>query len=297
MNLDDFIITCFYWIDEMMPSILEGRRLRRRGPQPKLTDSEVLTMEVVGTYLGLNQEKRLLNFFRQHYRHFFPALHQLHRSTFVRQAANLWAVKERMWCWVRDELVRHDPLVGIVESVPVPVCRFARAPWCVRFRGSASYGKDHADRQTFYGFRLHLRLGWPGVITHGFLAPANEPDGEIAPLVLQGTQGIVLGDRGSWLPDLQAELREQGLLLQAPYRRAHAPLAAAFHSPVLGRVRYLIDTVFGQLTDRCQLKRVWARDCWHLRNRLLRLFLMHTLCVWFNQQDDLPRLLLDRFVA
>jgi hypothetical protein len=61
--------------------------------------------------------------------------------------------------------------------------------------------------------------------------------------------------------------------------------------------RYLIDTVFGQLTDRCQLKRVWARDLWHLRNRVLRLVLMHTMCVWFNQQDELPRLQFDHLVV
>jgi hypothetical protein len=41
--------------------------------------------------------KGLLAYFRQHYAHFFPALRQLHRSTFVRQAANLWAIKERLW--------------------------------------------------------------------------------------------------------------------------------------------------------------------------------------------------------
>ncbi|MGZ3644261.1 MAG: IS982 family transposase, partial [Ktedonobacteraceae bacterium] len=37
--------------------------------------------------------------------------------------------------------------------------------------------------------------------------------------------------------------------------------------------------VFGQLTDRCGAKRVWSRDVWHLRNRLLRMVLMHTICV------------------
>jgi hypothetical protein len=37
----------------------------------------------------------------------------------------------------------------------------------------------------------------------------------------------------------------------------------------MGRVRYRIETVFGQLTDRCLLKRVWARDLWHVRNRRL----------------------------
>ena len=297
MNLDDFIITCFCWIDEMMPTITHGQKLRQRGPVPTMSDSEVLTVEVVGSYLGLSQDKKLFEYFRQHYSHFFPALASLHRSTFVRQCANLWSIKERLWCWLRDEVVRCDPLVGIIDSMPVPVCRFARAPWCVRFRGIAKYGKDHADRQTFYGFRLHLRLGWPGLITHVFLAPAHEQDGEIAPVLLEGTHGIVLGDRNYWLPDLQASLRKEGILLHAPFRQAHSPKAAAYESPVLGRVRYLIDTVFGQLTDRCALKRVWARDLWHLRNRVLRAILMHTMCFWLNQQEGTPYLQFDQLVV
>src|SRR5579883_2876801 len=47
MNLDDFIITCFCWIDDGMSMLTLPQRLRQRGPMPKLSDSEVLTMEVV----------------------------------------------------------------------------------------------------------------------------------------------------------------------------------------------------------------------------------------------------------
>ncbi len=72
MNLDDYIITCFCWIDEMMPAITHSQRLRQRGPLPQLADSEVLTMEVVGSYLGLSQDKALFAYFQQQYRHFFP---------------------------------------------------------------------------------------------------------------------------------------------------------------------------------------------------------------------------------
>lgn len=111
---------------------------------------------------------------------------------------------------------------------------------------------------------------------YAHLAPANEPDGELAPIGLEGTQGLVLGDRAYWVPGIQASLRTQGAVLQAPYRIAHASQAAAYQSSVPGRVRYRVDTVFGQLTDRCLLKRVWTRDLWHLRNRLLRAILMHT---------------------
>ena len=95
MNLDDFIITCFCLIDEMMPMIVRQRL--RAGPAPKLT-SEVITMEVVGSYLSLSQDKKLFNYFQQHYPHFFPALRSLHRTPlFVK---NLWAI--RLWCWLRD---------------------------------------------------------------------------------------------------------------------------------------------------------------------------------------------------
>ncbi len=176
MNLDDFIITCFCLIDEMVPMILKDQRLRARGPEPKLSDSEVITMEVVGSYLSLSQDKELFRYFQRHYTHFFPALKGLHRSTFVRQSANLWAIKERLWCWLRDEMISYDGCMSIVDSVPVPICRFARAPWCIRFRCQASYGKDHADRQTFYGFRLHAQLSWPGLLTRLFLAPANRTE-------------------------------------------------------------------------------------------------------------------------
>jgi hypothetical protein len=296
MNLDDFIITCFYLIDEMMPRATKGKRLRARGPMPKLADSEVVTIEVVATYLGLSQDQEVFDYLRRHYAHFFPALAQLARSTFVRQAANLWAVKERLWCLIRDGMLLYDPTVAIVDSLPMPVCQFARAYRCRRFDDTASFGKDHTSRQTFYGFRLHMRLCWPGVITQMYLAPANVSEGEVVWDVTTGTSGLLLGDRNYWLPTVQAALRKVGVILLAPFRKASSQPAHSW-SAVLGRVRYRIDTVFGQLTDRCRAKRVWARDVWHLHNRLLRMVLMHTICVLFNLQEQAPPLQLGRLVA
>lgn len=296
MNLDDFIITCFCVIDEMLPAVTKGKRLRQRGPMPKLADSEVITMEVIGTYLGLSQDQEVFDYFRRHYAHFFPVMAQIARTTWLRQATNLWAIKERLWCLIRDTLLLYDAKVAIVDSMPIPVCQFARAYRCHRFDDTASYGKDHTCRQTFYGFRLHMRLCWPGVITQMYLAPAHVHEGEVVWDLTAGSTGLLLGDRNYWLPSLQAALRKVGVILQAPFRKASSQPAHRC-SAVLGRVRYRIDTVFGQLTDRCGVKRVWTRDLWHLRNRLLRMVLMHTLCVLFNLQDQAPPLQLERLVA
>jgi hypothetical protein len=66
MDLDDVMITVFCHIDEARPQVMSGQRVRQRGPAPILWDSEVLTMEVVGEYLGLAHDTALFAYFRQH---------------------------------------------------------------------------------------------------------------------------------------------------------------------------------------------------------------------------------------
>ena len=48
---------------------------------PKLTDSEVITMEVVGTYLSFSQDQEAFDYFRHHYAHFFPLMALVERTT------------------------------------------------------------------------------------------------------------------------------------------------------------------------------------------------------------------------
>jgi len=90
VDLNTFITAVFCLTDDW----LKDKKLRQRGSRPELADSEVLTMEVVGEFLGIDTEKGLYEHFRRYYAEWFPALKGVHRTTFCRQAANLWAVKE-----------------------------------------------------------------------------------------------------------------------------------------------------------------------------------------------------------
>jgi len=87
VDLDSLIIAVSCLVDDTLRRM--PARLRQRGPRPALADSEVLTVEVVGEYLGLDLDAELFSYFRRHYAHFFPALGRVHRTTFTRQAANL----------------------------------------------------------------------------------------------------------------------------------------------------------------------------------------------------------------
>ena len=60
--------------------------------------------------LGFDQDARLFWYFRHHHSDAFPKLRQVHRTTFLRQAANLWAVKQRVQQHLAGRLVGDDPL-------------------------------------------------------------------------------------------------------------------------------------------------------------------------------------------
>jgi Transposase DDE domain len=291
VDISTFIVSVFCLIDDR----LKERCIRSRGPAPKLSDAEVITIEIVGEFLGLDTDKAIHLFFRRHYGEWFPTLSEVHRTTFARQAANLWKIKEELW----QELLLlapHDPTFALVDSMPLPACLFARAYRCERFRGEAAFGKDTLLKQTFYGFRVHMRVCWPGLITRISVAPANAHELGVLPELLERSRGVAVGDRNYWSPERREELaRSMGVTLLAPYRnkkRDPNPQRSAY----LSRLRYRIDTIFSQLTERYRIKRVWAKDLWHLAGRLLRKVLSHTIAFLLNHRIGNQPLQLSRLL-
>ena len=137
MDISTYLVSMYCIVDDNMPKY----RLRKRGPQPRLSDSEVITMEIVGEFLGIDTDKGLYLFFKRHYGDWFPAIRNVHRTTFTRQAANLWKVKEEIWHKLLQQM-QFDRQISLVDSFPMPVCRFARAYRCRRLRTQAAFGYD-----------------------------------------------------------------------------------------------------------------------------------------------------------
>jgi hypothetical protein len=284
VDLSTFVIAVFCLADDWLK---ERGPLRQRGPEPKLSDAEVLTMEIVGEFLGMDTDEGIYDHFRRHYGEWFPALRGVHRTTFLRQAANLWAVKKMLWKHLLSR-IRFDPEVSLIDSSPVPVCRFGRAYRCRRLAEESAFGYDEMTKQTFYGLRAHLRVCWPGVIVDVDLAPANAHDLHLAEEMLQDAKGWALGDRNYWSPELAEHLETEGLRLLAPYKSKKKEKEPWPRWLVQKRRR--IETVISQMTERYRAKKVWARDRWHLTSRWLRKVLSHTMAVYFCQQVGLSPL-------
>jgi hypothetical protein len=294
MSLADLLLRVFCWVDDALRH-LRLEQPRSRGPDPILSDAEVITIEIVGEFLGLSGDARLFWHFRQYHRADFPALARVHRTTFVRQAANLWRVKQALHKELASRLVPDDSC-WLADSVPLYACKFSRARYSRLFQGQAAYGYDHAQRQTYYGFRLHARVSREGVVRAFALAPANVSDRAALPALdlPVGSQGI--GDRNYWAPELRDELAAAGIRLHAPYSsKAKDPDPA--RSTALSQERWLIETVQGQLAERYEVKRVRARDLWHLCHRVTRKVLSHTVAVMLCVRSWLPPLQFARLLA
>ena len=57
MDITDFIVTTFVILDNFCKNHAPARQICSRGFLPKLSDSKVITMEIVGEYLGYHKDK------------------------------------------------------------------------------------------------------------------------------------------------------------------------------------------------------------------------------------------------
>ncbi len=136
MPILDFIITVFCLVDDEWKMI--DKRLRQRGFEPNLSDSEVMTMEVVGEFLGLDTDKGIWSYFKTHGLDLFPKM--VDRSNFARQAVNLHVIKRMIQERLSQALGALSDSLHSIDGLPIPVCKFARAHYAKIFKGVAAYG-------------------------------------------------------------------------------------------------------------------------------------------------------------
>jgi Transposase DDE domain len=296
MDLSTFIIGVFVITEDWLTE--KGPLRRRRGPAPKLSDSEIMTMEIVGEFVGIDTEKGIYTYFRRHYPHFFPKIRDIHRTTFARQAANLWVLKENLW----QHLLEHELMVGgaevagaeeeplmVIDSFPIPVCKKSRSYKCKVMRDISERGRD-TNLGKFLGMRAHVVVVWPGIIVRANICGANVHDVHLAERLLEGMgRGWVLADRNYWSPILKEQLEdiEQGTTLIARFKRkGKTEIERGLVWPGwLSAKRQKIETIFSQLVARYNMKEVWARDTWHFCSRFIRKILSHTMAVVFCYRE------------
>jgi hypothetical protein len=257
---------------------------KRPGPEPECSDSELITMMVVGECRGWDVETELLSHFKE-YPKLFP--HVPSQSRFNRRRRQLVEAVNLIRQIVLHSIdVAHDPQ-STIDSLPIPVVQFHLVPgasseWAVH---SATFGKVPSKKLTIFGYKLHLLVTLGGVILDFVLAPANANDVTVAPELLENhTDQDVIGDKAYISATLTAQLlREQRLhLITMPRHNQKVQLPLSVQT-VFNSVRQIIETVNAQLVEQFHIQLNHAHSFLGLCARLISKLTAHTLCIHINR--------------
>jgi hypothetical protein len=296
MDRYDFIITVYCLVCNHYEIIKDQFKIRRGGFAPALTDEEVITIEICGEYFKLNTDQDIFDYFQAHYQADFPHLRD--RTLFVRQAANLWQVKAAIQRLLVIQSGQAADPVQAIDTLPLPICVYTRAPRDRCFKPVADYGHCAAKKMDYYGFKLGLRIARSGMITDYPLLPARPHDIQFLEELVENFAGAVPADKGFIDAVRQALLQErQGVMVITPARKNMTETLPFQLRRLCQRWRKRIETVGSQLTQRFAIERIRVRDVWHFQHRIIRKVLAHTIGVFLNLQLGRNPLDLDGLLA
>jgi len=281
-DFDDFCLYVFVTVDDICQQLVH--LLKRPGPQPKCSDSELIAIALISECKGWNMETDLLSNWKT-YRDLFP--HIPSQSRFNRRRRNLMFI----FNWIRRILLSWLDLAQdeqcVIDSLPIPAVQFHLVPastgdW--RAYG-ADFGKVSSKKQTIFGYKLHLLVTLGGLILDFVLAPASATDLEAGLDILsEHMDKQVIGDKAYISAAQAAELWRTNRIrmLTLPRKNQKKQLPKSVRR-LINAVRQIIETVNGQLDEQFHIETNHAHTFWGLCARLYTKLTAHTLCIYINR--------------
>lgn len=281
-DFDDFCLWMYVVIDDIWARLAPV--FARPGPQPVCSDSELITMAIVGQCRGWEVETELVSEWHER-RALFPQVPE--RSRFNRRLRNLMPAINLIRQAVVHLLDVAQDRQCTIDSVPVPVVQFHLVPSASREWAAhgATFGKVVTKKQTIFGYKLHLLVTLKGVILDFVLAPAHASDLTVGEEMLRAhTDLVVLGDKGYISQPVAMRLAQHNrlALLTIPRRNEKRQLPVEV-ARLLNAQRQIIETVHDQLTEPFGLETNHAHSFWGLCTRLHTKLAAHTLSVYLNR--------------
>lgn len=254
-----------------------GTKKRRRRSQLSL--SELMTLTILFHQLRFRQFKSFyLGYVCRHLRADFPTLPSYPRciELLPRCAAPLAAWFER--------LKGQGDGISIADATALAVCDNKRIARHKVFEGIAARGKTSMG--WFYGFKLHTIINSNGELIRLKLTPGNVDDRKPRPDLCHGLFGHLFADKGYLAQWLTETLAAQGLHLITTLKKNMKPVFRTAFEKALLRRRALIETVFDELKNLCQIE--------HTRHRSVFNFIVNLMAgvIAYCLSDNKPTLAL-----
>ena len=283
VNFEDFILIVFVIIDDLYKKYAPAAISHLiRISSAKLSDPEIITISICGELFGFDSENALFNYIDKNYRYLFPNL--CSRSRFNRTRRNLLKLTNILFQKLQYIFNSFDSAYYIVDSFPLPVCKFGRAKYCNSFRGSADYGRCASKKETYFGFKVHALTTPEGFITNYEITPASIDDrAALRDLIFDKTDIIVIGDKGYTDKALTNELKCQDINLMT-LKRSNSKIKWSKETQrMIFSKRRRIETTFSQLSEQLNAEKVLAKSTLGLYTRMLTKVFAYDICILINK--------------
>lgn len=157
-----------------------------------------------------------------------------------------------------DQLKGTCSGISIVDSTPIAVCDNLRIKRHRVFKGMAQRGKSSTG--WFFGFKLHVTINHLGELLAIHLTAGNVDDRQPLPNLTKHLFGKLYADKGYLSKKLSESLKNKGIELITKVRKNMKALTHSLFDQAVLRRRSLIETVFDQLKNLCQIEHTRHRS-------------------------------------
>lgn len=170
LDFDTFLVALYTVVDDLYRARFAQSRPVRRGRKPRLTDSEVLTLALLGHWLR-RSERSLCRRAHKDWQAYFPLA--LSQSAFNRRVRDLAGVLVQLVPLVASLLTADSSAYQVLDGTSVPLLSRRRGDKHRLYADEASIGRGGSDHDWYYGCQLLLAVSPEGVITGFVVGPAN----------------------------------------------------------------------------------------------------------------------------
>ena len=276
---EESITTWYSHVDDAYQRVCAklSRPVRKRGPKPTMSDSEVITVALIIETFFQGHEEVGYAFVCQYLGDLFRHLIDLDR--FNTRRRRLIGLIEAIRRDLRNQIIDHGDRVRIVDSAPITLMTYTRGSRCKSVVGSEYFGVVTSKKGKFFGLRLHATVTAEQLIDEWLLAPASATDAKVLDaLVLDCRDLSIIGDKAYNDAELEERLWRKRSIHLLPLRKDNQEAQwPAKIRRILGRVRHRVETVFSTLTTVFNVQRPRGRSLAGHVTRIATCVLAHTL--------------------
>lgn len=254
-------------------------RTKKQIRVPKLSDLELVALNITAEYMSINSELQLFRTISG-----TELEDKIERSIYNKRKRRLYHYIEKIRETLSEKFSDFTD-VFIVDSTPIEICRISRANRsgiCSTEEIKPAFGYCAAQKTRYFGYKLHAVCDKNGIFHSYDFSPANVHDVNYLNDIKHDFENcLLIGDRGYISEKFQVDLfNYSNIRLSVPMRKNQHDFVA--FSKAKSKIRKRIETAISQLNGQFLIHINLAKSFQGLATRIASKIASFTMIQYLN---------------